>query len=54
MKFEDIAPRIATRNKQTATVMKAELITVLEGAELPTILAKANPLPIALHLLHQI
>ena len=53
VKFEDTMPRIVARNKQTAAIMKVGPIIVLAGVDLLTILAKANLLPIALHLLYQ-
>jgi len=45
-------PRIAARNKQIATIMKAEPIIALAIVGPPTTLAKANLLPTVLHLVH--
>jgi len=45
-------PKSAARNKQIATIMKMEPTIALEIADPPTTLAKANLLPIALHLVY--
>ena len=51
-KSKDIMPKIVKRNKRIITTMKMELIIALAIADLPTILAKANLLPIVLHPVH--